>query len=719
MNDLAAWRLETPASPGGTGVLTLATPGSKVNVLSSAVLEELAAVLERVPHLGLGGLVIASGKPGTFIAGADVHEIWAVADPGDGAMKAARGQAIFQRLATLALPTLCAIDGLCLGGGTELALACRFRVASARDRTFLGLPEVRLGILPGFGGSTRLPRLVGVPAALDLILTGKTVDARRAHRLGLVDDVLPHEDFVARAAAWLGGRTGPAALERVRAERRRRRAGPPAWLLEGNPLGRAVLFSQARKKVAAETRGHYPAPPAILETVERTSRGPLPEALAVEAQAVGRLLVTPEHKNLAALFFLMESAKKDPATPHALDVRAVGVLGAGVMGGGIAQVLADAGIEVRLKDLAPTAVGHGLKAAWDTWQRRVKRRRMTPAERDRRLGRIAGGIDYAGFSRLDAVIEAVVERIDVKQAVLAEAEARLPADHVLLTNTSSLDLDAMGAQLAHPERLAGLHFFNPVDRMPLVEVVAGARSGPVAVDTAVALARRIGKTPVVVRNAPGFLVNRILMPYLNEALHLFREGVHIEALDRAMVEFGMPMGPLRLLDEIGLDVADKVSHILGAAFGDRVDPAGVLEPMIEGGRTGRKGGLGFYRHRGREATPDPAVYPLADRPARDVIQAGPGAWRERMLLSMVNEAARCLEEGIVESPAQVDLAMILGTGFPPFRGGLLRHADVLGAGVVVDRLHALARARGPRFAPCDLLAQMAGSRQLFRPEFRT
>ena len=710
-----AWRLETPGG-GAIGVLSLDVPEQKVNVLAGAVLEELGQQLERIPHLGLSGLVIASGKPRTFVAGAAVRELQASASIDEGALKAGRGQAIFQRLAALPLPTLAAIDGLCLGGGTELALACRYRVASDFERTFLGLPEVRLGILPGFGGSTRLPRLVGVPAALDLILTGKTVDGARAFKLGLVDDVLPKEDFVPRAVRWLTARLDAASYERVRRERRRRRAGPPAWALEGNPLGRALVFAQARKSVMKETHGHYPAPLKVLEILPRVSRGPIPEALALEARAVGELLVTPEHKNLLSIFFLTEGAKKDPPTPEAIDVRRCGVLGAGVMGGGIAYVLADAGIDVRLKDVAPEAVGKGLKAAYDTYLRRVRRRRMKPAEMNRRMARISGGTGEAGFARVDAVIEAIVEKMDVKQAALAEVERKLPAHAVLLTNTSSLDVDTMAARLERPERLAGLHFFNPVDRMPLVEIVVGPRSAKAAWQTALALARRLGKTPVVVRNAPGFLVNRILMPYLNEGLHLFREGVSIEALDHSMVDFGMPMGPLRLLDEIGLDVADKVSHVLGAAFGDRVEPTGVLAAMVQGGRTGRKGGLGFYRYRDGDATPDPAVYPLADRPSRDVITAGPDAWRERMLLAMIDEAARCLEENVVESPAQVDLAMLMGTGFPPFRGGLLRYADTLGAPQVVARLEALAQAHGPRFAPCGLLVKMAQDGYVFRPE---
>jgi 3-hydroxyacyl-CoA dehydrogenase/enoyl-CoA hydratase/3-hydroxybutyryl-CoA epimerase len=710
------WRLD-PSGPSGVAVLAIDAPDARVNLLTSRALEELWTVLERLPHLGYAGLVVTSGKPRTFIAGADIREIQAVRFAPEGAEKAARGQAVFERLASLPMPTLAAFDGLCLGAGTELALACRYRVASDYERTFVGLPEVRLGILPGFGGTTRLPRLIGLPAALDLILTGKTIDSTRAFKLGLVDDVLPKEEFVARAVAWLAARLDADAWARARAARRRRRVGPPAWLLEGNPLGRAVVVRQARRSVMAETHGHYPAPLAVLDLVAHAGSAPVPQALAAEAHAVGELLVTPEHKHLASIFFLTEGAKKDPPTPAAVEVNAAGVLGAGVMGGGIASVLADAGLAVRLKDVAAEAVGKGMKAAYDLFQRRVTRRRMKPAERDRKMALVTGGTDWSGFKRLDVVIEAIVENLEVKQAVLAEVEALLPAHAVLLTNTSSLDVDLMAAKLARPERLAGLHFFNPVDRMPLVEVIVGARTSPAARDTALALARKLGKTPVVVKNAPGFLVNRILMPYLNEALHLFRQGVTIEALDRSMVDFGMPMGPLRLLDEIGLDVADKVSHILGAAFGDRVDPAGVLSPMVQGGRLGRKSQLGFYRYRAREVTPDPAVYPLADRPSRDVITQGPEAWCERMTLAMVNEAARCLEEEVVASPAQVDLAMLFGTGFPPFRGGLLRYADTLGLATVVARLGALSREQGARFEPCALLSRMAQDGYVFRPEF--
>ncbi len=716
-----AWRVDLAPGVDGLGVLTLDVPDARVNILASAVLEELASLLERLPHVGLRGLVVTSGKPRTFVAGADVHEIWDIRTPEQGEAAAARGQAIFQRLATLPFPTLAAIDGACLGGGTELALACRFRVVSDFEKTGIGLPEVRLGILPGFGGSTRLPRLVGLTTALDMILTGKTLDAKRALKCGLADDLLPKEDFTTRAITWLSTRLDAAAYGRVlatRAAARKKATAPlPPWLLEGNPLGRAFVFGQAKKGVLKETRGNYPAPLEILDLLPTTMRGPIPDALAAEARACGRLLVTPEHKNLTALFFLGEAVKKEPPTPAAVPVNAAAVLGAGTMGGGIAQVLADAGVDVRLKDVAPEAVGKGLRAAYEVFERRVRRRRLTPAQRDRLMRRIAGTTDFAGFARLDVAIEAIVEKMEVKQAVLAEVEALLPAHAILMTNTSSLDIDAMASRMRDPSRLVGLHFFNPVDRMPLVEVIVGKRTAPAAMETAVALTRRLGKTPVVVQNAPGFLVNRILMPYLNEGLHLFREGVHIEALDAAMTEFGMPMGPLRLLDEIGLDVADKVSHILGAAFGDRVDPAGVLEPMVTGGRSGRKNGLGFYRYRGKETTPDPAVYPLADRPSREVIQAGPAAWRERMVLAMVNEAARCLEERVVATSALVDLAMIMGTGFPPFRGGLLRHADVLGLPSVVERLRGLEKEHGVRFAPCEVLVRMSQERLSFRPEF--
>lgn len=715
-----AFRLEW--GPPGIAVLVLDYPPGRVNLLTASVLTELqrhVAALAAEPSVR--GLVLASGKPGHFLAGADVQEIRAVRDANEGQEKATTGQVIFQRIAELTFPTCAAVDGACLGGGLELALACTYRVASDNPKTSLALPEVRLGILPAFGGTTRLPRLLGLVPALDMLLTGRSVDARRAYRLGLVDDVVPRENFRARVvrqfAEWVKRE------EEIRGARRRpnpagvsgRRVpgGLGHWFLEHVAPAREMALSQAEKRVRAETKGDYPAPLRILEVVRRSSGRPLAEGLAFEAQAAGELLASPVTRNLTSLFFLVEGAKKEPATPHALSVRSVGVLGAGVMGGGIAALMARQGARVRLKDVDHAAVGRGLATARALYQREVSRRRATARELRDRMALISGTVDYTGFGRLDLVLEAVVENLEIKRRVLRETELLVPVDAVLATNTSSLEIEALAAGLTRPQSLVGMHFFNPVHRMPLVEIVVGRDTGDVARDTAVAFARQLGKSPVVVRSSPGFLVNRVLMPYLMEALHLFERGVPVEPLDKALEDFGMPLGPLALLDEVGLDVAHRVSEVLAEAFPDRGRPPKVLRPMMDAGRLGKKNGLGFYRHTEHARRSDPAVNSLVTRPSRATAQAGPDAWALRLVLAMVNEAVRCLEEQVVSSAEDVDLAMVLGTGFPAFRGGLLRYADERGAGFVVNQLEVLAGKEGARFEPAAMLREMAASRGRF------
>jgi 3-hydroxyacyl-CoA dehydrogenase/enoyl-CoA hydratase/3-hydroxybutyryl-CoA epimerase len=497
------------------------------------------------------------------------------------------------------------------------------------------------------------------------------------------------------------------------------RGVPPAWqraLLQGNPLGRSVILSRARTAVLAETKGRYPAPLRILEVLARGLGGPVAESLRLEAEAAGDLLVTPECRNLAALFFLTERAKREPAADRARPVARVAVLGAGVMGGGIAALFVRSGLRVRLKDVAHEAIGRALATAWDLFERERRRRRIDSQERERRMHRVSGTLDYSGFRRVDLVVEAIVEDLLIKRRVLAEVEQVVPEHAVLATNTSSLRLEDLAQGLVKPERLVGLHFFNPVHRMPLVEVVVGEQTSVEARDTALAMARTAGKTPVVVRSSPGFLVNRILMRYAEEALRLFEAGVPIEQLDQAMVDFGMPMGPLTLLDEIGLDVALKVATVFEQAFAGEVDRPQVLRPMVEGGRLGKKNGLGFYRHSRERREPDPAVYTLVTRPSGSTVQSGGEAWVERMVLAMVNEAGRCLDENVVAGAGDVDLAMILGTGFPPFRGGLLRYADSLGLERVVGRLQALSEVYGPRFAPARFLRERAGSGRWLRSD---
>lgn len=692
-------------------------PERRANVLTAPVMRRLAALLEEVGEGARGGrirgLLVLSGKPDSFIVGADVDAIAAVEGPEEGVEAARLGQAIYQELEDLPIPTVAAIHGACVGGGLELALACRYRVASDAARTRLGLPEVQLGILPAWGGTTRLPRLVGLQNALDLLLTGRLVDPQRARRMGLVDAVLPAPIFRQAAHGFLRARMEGEPLSRPRRPLGRR-------LLEDTAPGRRIVLSRARRSVLEKTGGHYPAPLRILEVLRGGLGASLERALELEAEAAGELIASPVCRNLIHVFRLREAARKaEGVEGEGSEVRRIGVVGAGVMGGGVAHLMAGHGVEVRIKDIRHEAVSSALRHARELFQKGVQRRKLSRREADAAMDRISGGLDYGGFGSLDLVVEAVVERMEVKQSVLREVESRVPDHCILATNTSTLSVDRMASVLSRPENFAGMHFFNPVDRMPLVEIIRGSRTSDRTVATIHRLAVRTGKVPVVVRDGPGFLVNRILGPYLNEAGHLLAEGASVEAVDAAARDFGMPMGPLRLLDEVGIDVARHAGEVLYEAFGERMAPSPPLLALRDTDRLGRKGELGFYRYeKGKEVGVDPGIYRILGRavpPTRASMDAR--EIRARLVLAMVNEAARVLEDGIVASAADVDLGMIMGTGFPPFRGGLLRYVDALHPRTVVERLQEYAGRLGPRFRPADLLRELADSDGRFYHRF--
>jgi 3-hydroxyacyl-CoA dehydrogenase/enoyl-CoA hydratase/3-hydroxybutyryl-CoA epimerase len=698
----------------GVAWLVFDNPDKKVNILSTPLMERLTALLAEVESQVEAGriraLVVRSGKDGSFIAGADVHEIEGIEDPTVGEAKAADGQALFQRLHELSIPTVAAVDGICLGGGTELILACDIRLGSDREETRIGLPETRIGILPGFGGTTRLPRLVGLVAAADIILAGKTVDARKAQKIGLVHERMHPGALYPRAAA--------VARELAEGESPPSRARPGLIqrLAESTPPGRALILKQARKQVMKQTGGKYPAPLKAIEVMKESAGKPLEKALAIEARALGELIVTPESKNLIHVYHLMEGAKKAGPEAAARRVDRVAVLGAGVMGGGIAQLLAYKGYGVRLKDIQQAALSEGLKHARKLFDQLVKRRRLDSRGAERRMNAISPALDYSGFGTVGLVIAAVVERMDVKKAVLKETEAEVVDDAVLTTNTSSLSVTEMQSALARPENFAGMHFFNPVHRMPLVEIIRGRVTADETVATIFDVVRQLGKTPVIVEDGPGFLVNRVLTPYLNEAGFLLGAGASVAEVDQALKDFGLPMGPFRLLDEVGLDIARHAGQTMEEAFGERMAAAPALVALGDASdRLGKKNGRGFYTYEdGREQHPDPSVYDelatvigekQASLPQREIV--------DRCVLPMVNEAARILEEGIARSPGDVDLAMITGTGFPPFRGGLLRYADTVGVRTILAKLESFARALGPRYEPAPLLRQKADAQAGF------
>ncbi|MCM2321792.1 MAG: 3-hydroxyacyl-CoA dehydrogenase NAD-binding domain-containing protein [Oligoflexia bacterium] len=725
--------------PSGTGPEKIGTlvfdlPGEKVNKLNHRVMNDLRAVLPELERLGkegaLDALILVSGKSRNFVAGADIEMIRATKTVEEAEALALAGDEVANRWEDLPFPTIAAVDGAALGGGFELALSCSAIVMSDDPGARVGFPEVMLGLIPGMGGCVRLPRKGGLATALDLILTGKTLNGERAFRSGLVEACVPRQDFVSSVRRWV-----IANLKSLKEGRRIARdpklggmGGLAGSLLEGTPMGRQVIFRKAKDGVLSKTRGKYPAPLEALKVLRGTFAGFGPKlrgeardrALRLEAKAFGRLAATEVSRNLIRIYTLTEGVKKSKGLPagvaaEALPIASGAVLGAGVMGGGIAQLFAEKGVPVRMKDLNVQALTLGIQAANRLFQRQVQKKRITKRQSLQRLNLIAPVLDYAGFEKADVVIEAVIEKMDIKQKVLQEVENHVPGRCVLASNTSSLSISIMQSALKRPERFVGMHFFNPVDRMPLIEVIRGDRTSDEAVSTIYQFSKQLGKTPIVVKDAPGFLVNRLLVPYLNEASYLLAEGVPIPELDEAMLDFGMPMGPMELMDEVGIDVGEKVLHILHEAFGARMTPAPDMSKVVAAGRLGKKAGKGLYVYgKDRRKRLDPEIYRiLGTTPHAGAVSAEEIV--DRCVLPMINEAARCLQEGVVASPSEVDLGMIMGTGFPPFRGGLLRYADTLGPKTLVERLRKYEKRFGARFEPSPALLERAEHDLRFYP----
>ncbi len=716
LESTASFTLEVDGE--GVAWLTLDQPDSGVNLLSGSVMEELDELLgeleSRIATGKIVAVVLRSGKDDSFVAGADVREIAEVRDREEATEASREGQRIFRRLDRLNVPTVAAVHGRCLGGGTEMLLACDYRVASDGGATEIGLPEVKLGILPGFGGTVRLPRLCGLRNAMSVILQGRSVSASRARHMGLVDRVVDADAFDDRAEGFvddvLSGEVEGGGYEKSLPER----------LLEDTPLGRSLLFWIARRRTRKRTEGNYPAPLRALDVMEQTCEMPLDDALDVEARALGELLVTPESRNLTRIFLLGREAEK--ALPEEVmeqrdEVGKLGVLGAGVMGGAIAELAAANDVPVALKDIDQEALEEGLRHARELLEKAARKGVVDEEEAGLKFALIDGTLSYDELRDVDLVIEAVVEEMPVKKQVLREAEEAIPEDAVFATNTSSLSVTELAEAADRPERVVGLHFFNPVHKMPLVEVVRGEASADGALATALGFASDMGKNPVLVRDAPGFLVNRVLAPYLNEAGYLLEEGADVAAVDRAVSDFGMPMGPCRLLDEVGLDVAHHVSDQMVDAFGERMEPSPVVGRLVDDGRLGKKGGLGFYVYEdGEEKGPDPHLGEMLPEPESPPPDAG--EIRRRCLYLMVNEAAHALEDRVASGPGDVDLAMVMGTGFPPYRGGVLRWADAEGLETVVEGLESFRERLGPRFRPAPLLASLADEGRTFTdPDF--
>lgn len=681
------------------GVITIDVPGEKMNTLKAEFAGQIAAIIaeaRRDPQLA--GLVLISGKADNFIAGADISMIDRCQSAADAEALAKQGQEVMAMLAALPFPVVAAIHGACLGGGLELALACDARICSLDDKTRLGLPEVQLGLLPGSGGTQRLPRLIGVQQALPLILTGKSLRAKQARKLGMVDDAVPQAILLETAIARV--KKGKASVRTLPLRDR---------LLQG-PVARQALFALASRQTAAKTQGNYPAAKRIIEVVriglEQGSRA----GHEAEARAFGELAMTPESVALRGLFFATTAMKKEPggdATPR--PVHSIGILGGGLMGGGIASVSAiNAGLPVRIKDISLEGINHALQTSWELLSKKVKRRQITPAQRQQQMARITGGIDYQGFARRDVVIEAVFEDLALKQQMVREIESHCQPQTIFASNTSSLPIEDIAAGAQRPENVIGLHYFSPVEKMPLVEVIPHLNTASETLVTIVALARRQGKTPIVVADKPGFYVNRILAPYINEAMRCLLEGEPIEHIDGALVKFGFPVGPLQLLDEVGIDVGSKISPILQQAYGERFAAPAAFEAVLNDGRKGRKNRKGFYRYdlpRWQRKKPDASLYALLKITPQ--ARQSEAQIAERCVMMMLNEAARCLDEQVIRCARDGDIGAVFGIGFPPFLGGPFHYMQRLGATEQVNRLTRLMQQHGERFAPCEALIKAA------------
>lgn len=656
-------------------------------------LETLAELDEHIRNIAtdrsIAGVIFISAKDRIFHAGADLHALQKLGPP-EVQRFLAQGQEVFSHIAALEVPTVAAIHGVCLGGGCEMALACDYRIATPERVTKIGLPETKLGILPAWGGSTRLPRLVGVSRALDIILGGKTPAAKQALRYGLIDAIAPRELLLAAALRVL-----KSGIPSRRIPWRRR------VLPEG--LFSLLIAPMVRRKVARETRGHYPAVTRAAEVVLASVRSSITKSLERERHAVLDLLKSDACKNLLRLFFLGERARKS-AGPKTNPVTCVAVIGAGVMGSGIAQWLASRGVRVILRDVNPDAIAVGMERI-----RKLFGNRRVFSDHDAReaLDHITPVSVDVPFAQVDVILEAAVEKMEAKEKIFAKLDTQaVNADTLLATNTSALSLAEIAGATKNPGRVVGLHFFNPVHKMQLVEVVEGPQARPETVQRAVQFARQIGKLPVVVKDSPGFLVNRILVPYLLEAGSLFENGARATDLDEAMLDFGMPMGPLRLIDEVGVDIAADVAATLAAKFSERMRLPEVLAKMVAAGWLGRKSGRGFYIYSGkRKPVPNAELNSLCLSQTAAALDRSD--LRLRLSLLLVNEAVRCVEERIVDGPEMVDFAMVMGTGFAPFRGGPLRFAETFGLRRVVDELDRLAATAGPQYARCDLLEQWA------------
>ncbi|MGM0563564.1 MAG: fatty acid oxidation complex subunit alpha FadJ [Pseudomonadota bacterium] len=699
------------------GVVEINVPGDSQNTLKAEFAEEMDNVMNEIRRQpGLKGVVVISTKPGSFVAGADIKlfdQVKTAAEVVDLSRVCQRG---FQSLEDLKIPVVAAIEGSCLGGGLELAMACHYRVASSHKSTALGVPEVMLGLLPAGGGTQRLPRLVGIPKALDLMLTGRQLKPKQALKMGLVDQIVGSEALEERAAA-LALKSSP---KRPDKSMELSQEALQELALEKNPIGRKVVFDQARKQAAKKTYGNYPAPERIIGAVEKGFTDGIQAGYAEEAKAFGDLAMSDVSKQLRGIFHATNELKKETFVGEGVGTRKierVGVLGAGLMGAGIAlNTVAKAKLPVRLKDRDAKGLSHGVQYVAKYYDKRAKIGAMSKFDADAAKRQVTYTDEYTGFESLDLVVEAVFEDLGLKHQMLKDTEAHGSENTIFASNTSSIPITDIAKAAKRPENVIGLHYFSPVEKMPLLEIITTDKTAPEVTKGCVEFGKAQGKTVIVVKDGPGFYTTRILAPYLNEASRLLLEGFGPKELDKALQQFGYPVGPITLLDEVGIDVGTKVGPVLEAAFGERMKSPDAADRMIEKGFLGRKAGKGFYLY-GKDVKGKPVNQEVFDAmnvtPWKnpDLVAAA-----DRCTWMMINEAAFCLQEGIIQQPMHGDIGAIFGLGFPPFLGGPFRYMDSLGLKASVAKLEELASRHGEHFTPAQILVDMANNNDTFYNE---
>ncbi|MBT41913.1 MAG: fatty acid oxidation complex subunit alpha FadJ [Idiomarina sp.] len=706
MSEQNAFSLEI--KDNGVAVITIDVPGESMNTLKDTFADEVGRLMNQLEsNSDVKGVVFISGKPGSFIAGADINMINDCDTAADAESLARKGQAMFDRIEQLKVPVVAAINGACLGGGLELAMACHVRVATDNSKTQLGLPEVQLGLLPGSGGTQRLPQLVGVQQGITMMLTGKQLRAKQAQKAGLVDEVVP-ESILLDAAIKHALKAKPKA--------KKAQLKGISKVLEATSYGRNIIYKKASEQAQKKAQGNYPAIDKIIESVRAGVEKGREAGLDKEARSFGELAMTRESFQLRQIFFATTEMKKETGADGVkpADIHCVGVLGGGLMGGGIAYVTAaKAGLPARIKDISHEGITHALHYSYERLNKKVKRRHMRRAEMEHTMLSLSGTLDYSGFERVDVVIEAVFEDLDLKQKMVADIEQNAKPETIFATNTSSLPITQIAAKAQRPENVIGLHYFSPVDKMPLAEIITHEGTSNETIATTVALAKKQGKTPIVVKDGAGFFVNRILAPYMNEAARLVLAGEPIEHVDKALLKFGFPVGPVTLLDEVGIDVGAKVAAILRKELGERFEPPAAFDKLIDDDRKGKKNQKGFYQYgKGVKGKPvDKSVYSLLNIEPQQKLEREEIA--ELCVLPMLNEAAYCLQEGIIRSPRDGDIGSVFGIGFPPFRGGPFRYMDEMGIGALVAKLEKLAEQRGDRYKPAPLLVEMAEQQRRF------